>query len=1125
MKILFFMRHPGYVRNFDSVLCELARRGHDVHIAFDSMNTKWMAGADPLGNLSGNERITFGRSPRVRTGWTRMATGLRACGDYLRYQQPEYANAPKLRSRAEQRVPARLHGPLNRAARFAPALQSGLRAFDRAIGVDPRLEEYLQEIAPDIVLVTPLVGLGSTQSDYLKAARLAGCSSGLCVASWDNLTNKGLIREEPDLVAVWNEAQRDEAIELHATPADRVAVTGAHSYDHWFSWTPSSERAEFCERVGLDPSRPYILYLGSSPFIAPREHRHVTQWLRALRARPERELQEVGVLIRPHPQNGDQWRSADLSGIGNVTVYPPAGADPVDRGRRDEYFDSIHHAAFVVGVNTSAQIESAIVGRSVYSLLSPEFDDTQRGTLHFEHLAADDGGLLHLAESFDEHARQLVRALRDPDADDARRQEFLECFVRPFGVDEPGAPRLASAIENAAALGPRPAPARRRVLTVLMWPIAMGLGMSGARGSMRPDVVAGRLWRRRGKLVHRGLRSAVSTMDRSQLSVGDIPARLGVLGRVILPPPVTRHKTRRRILFFLNYPGYLRYFDGVIRELADRGYTVLLVFDRPEKQAEGLRALDDMPDSVQVVGRTPRRDDLMGPIARGLRGTADYARYLHPRFVGADYLRDRRRKALDLAPRMALLGRVSKTPAWAADLLGAVLRTAERSIPSDVETGTFIASHSPDLVIVSPLVSEASPQTDVVKSAQALGIPTALCVASWDHLTTKGMIRVLPDRVIVWNDIQAGEAAELHDVPADRVVVTGAQPFDRWFDRRPHSTRDAFCARVGLPADRPYILFVGSTAGISRPDDEETFVRSWIAALRLSDDPALRDAGVLIRPHPYNPGSWSQADLSDLGHVAVWPRGSANPVDEDDRHDYFDSMYHSTAVVGINTSAMIESAIIGRPVHTIRTEDFSRTQGGTLHFHYMLPENGGFLRVATTLEAHVAQLAGTIAHSEAAGAELEDFVSTFLRPHGVERSCTPILADALESLIASEAVRPWRVPRVLLPLTGLLYAGAVRRRYSNDGMVAKETMLTARRAHQLVRRAERALRGSTPSRRAVLRALAGARVLTSAVERRASRRYRIIVPKVETHAKSGRAETAAPPQPIEAAPDRIETTP
>lgn len=1116
------MRHPGYIRNFESVLCELAGRGDDVHVAFDSLNTKWMAGADPLGNLSDNERITFGRAPHAgRTGWHQLATAIRSCDDYLRYQRPEYANAPKLRKRAEQRIPNRLRRPLKLASRFAPTVQAALRALDRSIPIDPALNAYIRDFAPDIMLVTPLVGLGSAQADYLKAARAIGCPCGLCVASWDNLTNKGLIREDPDLVAVWNAAQCREAIELHGTPPDQVAVTGAHSYDHWFSWTASSEREEFCARIGLEPDHPYILYLCSSPFIAPNEHRHVTAWLRALRAHPERKLRQAGVLVRPHPQNANQWAKADLSGFENVTVYPPTGADPVDRGRKDEYYDSIHHAAIVVGVNTSAQIESAIIGRNVFSLLSPEFQDTQRGTLHFEHLAADEGGLLYLAESFDEHARQLAEALRNPSFDDARRRAFLERFVRPYGLGEAGAPRLADAIEVAAARGLRPALAPRRALTLLLTPVAVVL-TGGKYSLLNPRVEAVRLWSRTTRFLHRTVKRV-----RRIRRLGRRRARWAqeIVWTYVVPavrrPHAAAHSPQRRILFFLNYPGYLRYFDGVIRELAERGNTVLLVLDRPDMQAEGLRALETMPDGVQVVGRTPRRDDLLAPIARGLRGTVDYARYLHPRFAEADYLRDRRRKALDLAPRMVPLGRMRSAPAWATDLLVWALRTAERAIPSDGTVGAFIVGFDPDLVVVTPLVSEASPQTDIVKSAQSLGIPTTLCVASWDHLTTKGLIRVCPDRVIVWNEIQAREARDLHGVPPERVDITGAQPFDRWFDRRPRSDREEFCARVGLPADRHYILFVGSTAGISRPDEEEHFVRRWIAAVRKSEDLAIRDAGILIRPHPYNPGSWSDADLSDLGHVVVWPREGANPVDENDRHDYFDSMYHSAAVVGINTSAMIESAIIGRPVHTIRTQDFSKTQGGTLHFHYMLPENGGFLRVANSLERHVTQLADSIQRSDAARAELARFVRTFLRPHGVERTCTPLLADVLESQSLGARTIPTRVPRVLLPLTGLLYAGAVRRRYRPDGMLSRDTMITARRMNRALRDAEHRARRRARNRGLLDRTLRVARVMALSVERRAHRHYRAVVPKVARHMKNGgvAASTETAPQvPIETTP-------
>ena len=46
-------------------------------------------------------------------------------------------------------------------------------------------------------------------------------------------------------------------------------------------------------------------------------------------------------------------------------------------------------------------------------------------------------------------------------------------------------------------------------------------------------------------------------------------------------------------------------------------------------------------------------------------------------------------------------------------------------------------------------------------------------------------------------------------------------------------------------------------------------------------------------------------------------------------------MYHASATVGLNTSAMIEAAIVGRPVHTILVPEFQHSQEGTLHFRYL----------------------------------------------------------------------------------------------------------------------------------------------------------------------------------------------
>jgi hypothetical protein len=484
-----------------------------------------------------------------------------------------------------------------------------------------------------------------------------------------------------------------------------------------------------------------------------------------------------------------------------------------------------------------------------------------------------------------------------------------------------------------------------------------------------------------------------------------------------------------KILCVLGYPGYLRYFDSTLDSLCRPGNDVLLAFDRPDYQAEGLKALDHMKPGIEVIEPAPRRKDLFAPFVRGLRAAVDYARYLDPRFEDADYLRTRRRKALTLTQHFGFLARLPVQPRWRAHLLVRFLLALEAATPSAAEIEEFIAEVDPDVVLISPLISQASPQTDVVKSARALGIPTILCVASWDHLTTKGVIRVMPERIAVWNYTQQDEAVELHGVPKSRIAVTGAQPFDKWFGREPKRSRAEFCKRVGLEDERPFVLFTGSTAGISRPEAEEEFVREWIAALRATDDPKLREIAVLIRPHPYNPGRWGTTDLSGLGSVSVWPRAGANPVDEDDRADYFDSLYHCDAVVGVNTSAMIEAAIVGRPVHTILAQEFQSTQRGTLHFHYLLPENGGFLRTAADVNEHVVQLAATLADPAKARAEVDRFVDNFIRPHGRDKAATPLLVDAIEGTASLPVRRSAfeRLSQLLRPLAVALAVSANRR--------------------------------------------------------------------------------------------------
>jgi hypothetical protein len=119
-------------------------------------------------------------------------------------------------------------------------------------------------------------------------------------------------------------------------------------------------------------------------------------------------------------------------------------------------YDSLHYAASVVGLNTSAMIEAGILGKSVYTIETTEFAGGQDETLHFHYLLARNGGLVEVAQDVRQHLRQVAEALADPEAGALRSRRFIESFVRPCGIDRPVAPIVVDEIERVATLKKQP---------------------------------------------------------------------------------------------------------------------------------------------------------------------------------------------------------------------------------------------------------------------------------------------------------------------------------------------------------------------------------------------------------------------------------------------------------------------------------------------------------------------------------------------------------------------------------------------------------------------------------------------------------------------------------------------
>jgi hypothetical protein len=454
---------------------------------------------------------------------------------------------------------------------------------------------------------------------------------------------------------------------------------------------------------------------------------------------------------------------------------------------------------------------------------------------------------------------------------------------------------------------------------------------------------------------------------------------------------------RKRIVFFTRR-WVLRRFAGALAELERRGHEVVIAFASGQQRS--------LPRELRLPGVRKASYDAVSDAGAGraaalLRHSRDYLWYLAPEQAVGSH---NRRRALAFLVRSAFDGRTDVDPTWPDPVvnLGEDDRTAleealallEHRLPADPAVVEFLREQRPDVVLVSPLVHQRLHQTEVVKAAREIGIPSGFLVYSLDNLSNKGRVHVAPDRTFVWNEAQRREAADLHGIDPESVVITGAAWWDEFLDLKPSADRDEFCRRHGFDPSRPIVLYLASTAGIC--PDEGSVVNRWLDTVRAAPPP-LGDANLLIRPHPgkKHGSSWTNWQTS---HERVSLVEKPRPADQ----GLFDNLYHAAAVVALNTSAEIEASMLEKPIYTFSAGELAPGQQGSRHFYYLLEGHGGVVTYSETLDDHVDQLGRGVA-GDYDRAAVRRFGESWVRPRGFDLPVVPILADEILKLAGSTA--------------------------------------------------------------------------------------------------------------------------
>jgi hypothetical protein len=326
-------------------------------------------------------------------------------------------------------------------------------------------DDYVQlfrTIRPDLVFNASHVH-SELAIQPVQAAQWLGIPTATFIFSWDNLTSQGRIIRPYDHYLVWNEHLRAQLLQMYpgVQPA-QVSVTGTPQFDFHFREQFHWSRAEFCRRVGADPSRPIVLYTTGMANHMPGEPRLVERLADQLG-----EMREFGppqLLVRVYPK--------DLTNR----------FEPLKRARPDILFphipwvashwtplpddapiltNMIRHAAVGVNVASTVSLELCMFGKPVINVgYNPEGVDPAdldyARYYQFEHYkTVVDSGAVTVARSEQEMTALLRRALAGHDDSPERGAAFLEWM---FGdtLDGRSAGRVA---ERLVALAREEAPA------------------------------------------------------------------------------------------------------------------------------------------------------------------------------------------------------------------------------------------------------------------------------------------------------------------------------------------------------------------------------------------------------------------------------------------------------------------------------------------------------------------------------------------------------------------------------------------------------------------------------------------------------------------------------------------
>ena len=228
----------------------------------------------------------------------------------------------------------------------------------------------------------------------------------------------------------------------------------------------------------------------------------------------------------------------------------------------------------------------------------------------------------------------------------------------------------------------------------------------------------------------------------------------------------------------------------------------------------------------------------------------------------------------------------------------------------------FFRKYNPSLVFCPHVLAKFD--IHFLKTSKRLGVKNIAMVNSWDSLTSRGLIRVFPDYLIVHNELIKDEAILLNGYPERNISIVGMPHFDYYVNDQ-RSSRADFYNKVKIPLNKEIILFC--PAGSRMNDTEWQVINMLDDAIKVGK--INFPAHILVRQPPN--ADMIMGDLKESENI-TFDRASLR-FDTGDPNDWewtredmihlADSLYHSRIVLNYASTMTIDAIALDKPLINI----------------------------------------------------------------------------------------------------------------------------------------------------------------------------------------------------------------